>query len=502
MKKFQYQGYVKPIDVTQPVGETITLDKWFQPLGEPVREHNWKKSLISFIAGAVLFFDINAAANANKFPEWNPKQNEPVRVVKNVNYITAGDFKWSQDIIEPKPDKWWRPLSEPVRVKENRNWVTAGDFKYDNEIIQPNISKWGQPISTPIWGAKQERYKYPDFNIGWDENILHPLIDKWGQPISIPTRNIIRAPEYAYFSFVGQISEPITLDKWFQLPQQPYLKIPNNYWTQKWFDIDATQLTLPEVIYFGAWTQPISQRLYEKQQWRFLYPELTFYNPQSLIEIITMDKWWRPLQEPTRPKVNIVLLPQGVIQLDKEQTYIQLDRYWVRANEPVRVKENRTWITPGILTLTHEQTFIGLDRYWRQLTEPVRVKQNNNWITYGDFKFEPSIAAIPLDRWMQPINQPYLRKQNNNWITQGKYETTQDIIITPFDRWMQPIGQPLFDKPKRNWVYPYSFFVSQIACVDSWGTAPAPITINGAEIIFLTDGRIAAKLDNNVYLPL
>lgn len=423
MKKFQYQSIAKPI-IPSIVAEIITVDKWWMQTSEPLRESLLKKSLYALLATSIFFTELITPVKAGNLPDWYQKTSEPVRVKESRTYITQGDFKWIEEIIQPSigkweqpqsipvrtkpnrnwvyptwvtdpiepvmyPDRWWRPISEPVRVKPNWNWITQGDFKLEEEIVFPILPKWYVPAQQPLFSVKKQQYVYP---------------------------------ELSYYAFPIIPLAPI--DSWHPLIQAPYFDIKRNQYTYPYFWYDAQQFTQPELITLDKWYQFPSQPLFDVKRLQFSYPNLFYFNTDSLIELITLDKWW------------------------------------VTASEPVRVKENRNWITLGDFRGDRDILIPPFDRWQQPISQPYLIKPNRNWITYGDFKFEPDTIIIPIDRWGQPISQPYFDVKREQYAYSSYFWSIISPIPVNMDMWYARTSEPV--RGLRNYFYTNTWFVQNL----------------------------------------
>lgn len=152
--------------------ETITPDKWFAPLADPVRI----RPALATGSQPVFFFQPTPIIKIDWF-QW---MAEPVRF----RNLPARHQQWFQ--FQPFPIisiEWWAPFGEPVRLPRR---LTTGnqrsEFLHPFPIIQ--IS-WWQPLAEPIRPRPKgisstlqhffEFYPFPVVTVSWWQPFAEPV---------------------------------------------------------------------------------------------------------------------------------------------------------------------------------------------------------------------------------------------------------------------------------------------------------------------------------------
>lgn len=169
-------GPVVPLLPIQTI-ETVTLDKWFQPLTQPLRK------VVRPITPAVA---------------------APVLTPENVSL-----------------DKWYQPLPQPVRAKV-RTISPAGVGGPILSLADITLDRWVPALSQPL------RTRAPSILPAAAAPVLPPLapqtvtVDEWFQPLPQPTRRTRAVPGDAIARAPTVIAAPpVTRMDWFQPLSQP-----------------------------------------------------------------------------------------------------------------------------------------------------------------------------------------------------------------------------------------------------------------------------------------
>jgi hypothetical protein len=106
--------------------ETITIDKWYRPLGEPVR--SIPRNNTSLFSSGAFAPPVYFGPEIISVDKWfNPPLREPVRLPSRAAwplFVSSGQvppvfpFTGVETITL---DKWFRPLGEPVRLVPRNN---------------------------------------------------------------------------------------------------------------------------------------------------------------------------------------------------------------------------------------------------------------------------------------------------------------------------------------------------------------------------------------------
>ncbi len=179
MSRWQYQDLVEPFSV---LPETVTLDKWYQPLSLPVY----------------------APVDANAYMGSTAFVAEP------------------SDLAPPETitlDKWYVPLSVPVFPVSQPIEGSSGFLVEPTLYITP---AWNVPLSQPVRVVQSAQHQAEAFVA--EPSTLSVTLDKWYQPLSTP----VLPPA---FPIEGQFAVPIVpssffvppLDSWFVMLGNPTL---------------------------------------------------------------------------------------------------------------------------------------------------------------------------------------------------------------------------------------------------------------------------------------
>ena len=180
------EAYFPDADLSEvPPEEEITLDKYWQPLGEPV----WVKP------------------RASEFPPHSIDSNA----------LTQSETT--------TVDRWWRELSEPVRVKarlhESLQLPVVADL-FVEEVI--TLDKWYAALSEPVLvKAPLPIGSIP--HVSFDVGVVVPIFSDWFVPLSAPFFVIDPTTPLKAYLFIDPVAltlpETITIDKWYVPLEEP-----------------------------------------------------------------------------------------------------------------------------------------------------------------------------------------------------------------------------------------------------------------------------------------
>ena len=466
--------------------EVVTLDKWFQPFSVPVL----RKGFAPWTQFAVDPKALTQPETTTVDRYWHNFSRPVLRPVRPpVGFIAFGQtdlaFDWFRPFPDPvrrKPfineggefltpsfsgtevvtlDKWFQPLSVPVRPLVRAPWTQQVVDPFI--LTQPEattVDRYWQNFSTPV--RRKPQAAEGQFAFNTTEIVT---LDKWFRPLSEPVRRkpqaaegrIAYAPEYTG-------TEVVTVDKWFQplsVPVRPPARVAHTQFT-----IDPYALTQPEVTTVDRWHQPLSLPVRRPAQavpgaFASGKPDLAFdwfapfsepvrrrpvgraelSSPVTVPEVVTMDKWFRPLSEPVMVAKRVawsqfVVDPKALTQPE----VTTLDRYWKQWADPVR----RIRPTPQ-QALAFSPTVIVPDLSWLvPFSVPVRrlvpapasqmVADTNQRIQLG---------------WLVPLSVPTLRKKSAPLAT-GFTQTFIPIApeVVTMDKWYAPFSMPRWDRAR------------------------------------------------------
>jgi hypothetical protein len=228
--------------------EETQVDKWFQPLRDPIQIHEVEPLPIA----AMQFFRTDRLSLLEpeevSIDRWMVRLNEPLFDIDPLPTGAKPFFSIDTDqLLQPEvttPDKWWPTFADMVHdvpsVAEFMPFRSREGVEADFEIVTSD--KWFQPLSEPL-------YDVP------------PLPEGAKQSFAIDTVQLLQP-------------EDITVDKWFAKLNEPVLPP---------FDPN-----LMGINHFFYGPDPI------------------------LIEVITVDKWYQPLRDPTELRdlgLPVALMP-------------------------------------------------------------------------------------------------------------------------------------------------------------------------------------------------
>lgn len=200
--RYQYDSLVEPISQD---GETITLDKWYQPTSNPIIKAVISVALISSLTLVEVVQPVAAST------DWIQPTSQPLNIVQT---RTPGETVLVEfDVPVPKID--WQPTSQPV-------FTIPPNIQGDTVLIEFDIPvpkfDWYQVTSQPL-------FKTPD-NV-WGENtfvelgIQIPALIEWYAPIVQP---VFKTPEILRGeSVLVDFSIPVAVPNadWMQPTSQP-----------------------------------------------------------------------------------------------------------------------------------------------------------------------------------------------------------------------------------------------------------------------------------------
>lgn len=177
-----------------------------------------------------------------------------------------------------------------------------------------------------------QRWQYPALTSPPSTEGEVVLLDKWFQPASEPPR-LTPPRQTAGMTFVAEqndLAAAVTVDMWFQLPQQASPRRPLNPFEFTTQVEPSLAEAPPELSWFQPPSEPVrSAAPLRTASWleRPLEPSL-FIEPD-------FDSWWRPASEPVRevPRpVDIGLFANNPEPIVEPFTF----KWFVQPSEPVR----------------------------------------------------------------------------------------------------------------------------------------------------------------------
>jgi hypothetical protein len=313
-----YQSQFEPVTFDQaPAPETITTDKWHQPLSQPVRKATAAPQ------GGIVFVGSDVARDTN----WRQALSEPVR--SKVRQVGPSTFLVGS---EAPVSRWQQPLSEPVRQRAVPSSQVYGPVYVEVVGETVTLDKWHQPLSTPVRQKERTQpdsvtYVYPVPVSGTDD------VRFSGFTISVPYERTLLYQSLFEPVDSGAAPEVVTVDKWLKPLSEPTRRVSSHAQQARFTAFvgsDASRDT--------NWRQPLATPVRRGGLPTSEQRALAFVKAAPFPESTTVDRWHRPLSIPTRrAKTNTstqLIRPPRVIVSD----VVTLDKWHRPLNQPVRLK--------------------------------------------------------------------------------------------------------------------------------------------------------------------
>jgi hypothetical protein len=501
---FQYQAQTEPVS-TRP--ETVTESRWHQPWSEPVRQKIQPALAIALMASgqfapAPLPIPTPAPAIIS-IALAEPVLRKPAVKVHLFPADTAG----LENILL---SKWFNPLSEPVRIKPALG-AHLQQFQPYNETQQfPETvteSRWHQPWSEPVrrvgipTGEQQAIAFVPlpivpvGFYQPWSEPVWqkpavlaanqqvlafapNPIVSfGWFNSLSDPAKPKSAVATASQQSAIIS-SQPVVSFGWFEaLVDPPRIKRPPV--SDSFFA--APVFTTTEIITVDKWFEPLSDFARAKPQstekykgeneWTAVAAAMKWYAPlaepvrtkpglatslqqayfSSLVftaaEVITVDKWFEQLSDPTRriPAAKQVTIVEWTAATTVE--IITVDKWFVPFTDPAKrfnllANQQQAYFSSQVFTTAEVVT---VDKWFVPFTEILRRKPDANQYD-GDSRF----AAVSVRlKWFSPLSEPVRQKIGLPVTEQQAYFSSQVFTaeIVTVDKWFRLFTDPVRTKP-------------------------------------------------------
>lgn len=378
-----------------PSFEIVTVDKWVYPWSEPVRQ---KPGLQASLQQSLIATTLEPETQIIQDFEsrWHYSWSEPVRIKRQLpageqQSLAQGPVQTPEFITG---DKWAYGWSEPVRQKVGlavrlQQALIAPVLNPNTQITQDFESRWHYGWSEPVRfrrfaSAQQQAFAFqpPSFEI------VTP--DKWIYPWSEPVRQKAGLRASLQQALIATTLNPDT-------------QITQNY----------------ESRWHYAWSEPVRTRRLATAQQQTVAAQF------FVAEIVTVDKWFKFLEEPVRQKPGLrssLQQTQAQTVLEPEAQIIQTyeSRWHYAWSEPVRFRrlptaEHQAAIAPA----TSVFEAITLDKWVYQWRDPVRFKIDPKRAIalassgpIGPFlNPETQITQRLESRWHYPWSEPKRFKQ-------------------------------------------------------------------------------------------
>jgi hypothetical protein len=437
------------------VAETITVDKWFAPWREPVRERPGLRASLQPFQAFIL--DPSTEITQTYESRWHYPWSEPVRTrqLATAQQQPVAQGEPSFEIVTA--DKWIYPWTEPVRSKPGllaalQHFTAQTVLDPDTQITQGYESKWHYAWSEPVRSRPYQTNLQPfqAFVLDPSTEITQTYESRWHYAWSEPVRVRQLATAQQQVATQGEPTfEIVTMDKWTYpwsepVRQKPGLAAYLQHFIAQTVLNPETQITQGyESRWHYAWSEPVRQKpglLANLQQ-------AQAQGPVQTPEFITLDKWFIPWPEPVRqkPGLSASLQPFFAFVLDPstEITQTYESRWHYAWSEPVRVRALATAQQQALgEPATSVFETITVDKWYRPFNEPVRTALRTAW--YQPFTIDT--AAIPVSSneslWHQPWSEPSVKYRLRATWYQPYTADTLAIPISRLETWYSPLSEP------------------------------------------------------------
>lgn len=230
----QYPQKAEPILPEALRPEAVSIDRWLQPLSEPVRRSKGVLLAVALIASGVTYVgEPIVPPEPVTVDRWHIALSEPVHTKKPLPIGAYQHFATDAEALT-QPEKvllkWYQALSEPVRFKKPQ---TAQYKEFAADTVTPTpaedvtVDRWLIALSEPVRAQKPLPIAaYPSFTV--DTETPEPItVDRWHIQLSEPVRTKKPLP-IATYKFFAQNELPIPppppaprLEGWFRMLEEP-----------------------------------------------------------------------------------------------------------------------------------------------------------------------------------------------------------------------------------------------------------------------------------------
>jgi hypothetical protein len=366
--RIQYQVQTEPVS-TRP--ETTTVDRWHQPLSQPVLRAGLAVAVIA--SGAVLAPPQVAAAPVTSIDRYLQPLSQPV-LRTGIGAAPQPAATWSTFTPQAAAVTigWMAPLSQPALPAKEGGDVLALSVSQDPETT--TVDRWHQPLGTPLRAAWrpalfQSTAWVPSttqavtVNFGWFQQFLDPRRASWS-PSSQP----------AFTTTVSQSPEATTVDRWLT----PFgVPVPRG----------GASLA---ALLSGSLLPP----------------------PQITAPIATSeDRWHQPFAQPVlRAGLGVALQPWGATEpVSEAPESTSVDRWYQPFGTPVlRLSYAAAMAAGQVQGSVAAPEAVTLDKWYAGLSQPTRRTPQ---AAIGQVAYITPIDAVSIDRWLQPLGQPYFPRR-------------------------------------------------------------------------------------------
>lgn len=339
-----FDYFVSAIDIP----ETITLDKWHSPLSQPYPSVRWATEFPQPVTDA----ESLTQPEETLLVKWHQPLSEPVRVKKPLPIAAYPYFETDAEALtqpeETLVSKWWQPLQEPYPAVRWATEYPAVSFVWPAPAEGGDtvtLDKWYSPLQEPLFIETDTTkiQNFVDFKEAFDPT-EEVTSDKWFVPFSEPVwlslfNTALQKPFEIDGDLLTQPEAPV-VSKWWQPLSEPVrvkAPLPTAAKPEFWTDTDA--LTDPELTLIAKWHQPLSLPVLPKHRVR---ENEYYFDPLPIVPDVV--DWWTPLNEPPRGKhIHARHIPDHFLVREiaaEGGDVVTLDKWYSPLNEPTRPINN------------------------------------------------------------------------------------------------------------------------------------------------------------------
>lgn len=357
-----YQAKTDVVNLGRP--ETVSVDRWLQPLSLPV-----PRILPVALQSTTTFTAVIAAAAS--VDGWGTQLSTPQRQLLGLRTAQQQFFAYDPAVFVPLPNSWWTPFVEVPKVKPSVAWQQY--LAFDAAVFVPSIDGWGAPLSEPpkpkasLAAAAQQFLATSLFFTA-----AAPPIDSWGGQLSIPQRRLLGLPatqqQFLAYTEAAPFAETVSEDRWHEPWAEPVRAKPalpaSEQQAVAFVPVVATQVF--EDSWHQRWTDPIQISL----AWKTGDNSVEFVAGQSPTP--TIDGWGSPWSMPPKAKWGTTAALQQFLAF-----------------------------APFVTTAVPS-----VDGWAQPWSTPPKLKVSINVATQQALAFDPAVFVPPVDGWQRALAEP------------------------------------------------------------------------------------------------
>ncbi len=204
----------------------------------------------------------------------------------------------------------------------------------------------------------------------------------------------------------------VTIDSWLGNTNKSLFSIKRNQYLYPFAVIDANLISLPEVIYTSA----LSYDTYFPFSFSYQYlycQEIIDITAISLLETITLDKWYK---EVNQPLFNLQKLQHLYPSISVESSslnykeFIFLDKWYKEISQPIFSVKNQNYLYslyfPEIKSFFLNQD-ISLDKWYMELSKPQFDIKREQYLypSYSSYMGSPLLPPIIILKWRESLGR-------------------------------------------------------------------------------------------------